>query len=811
MRDIRVLVTDGETRACVAAVRGLADAGFAVISAAPHGRIAPAHWSRAVAERARTTDPLADEAGFVASLEAAVREHRADVLMPGADASLLAISRGRSHLEPHVRIGLPPAHDVWRALDKVELTAAAGRHGLAPPPTVVCRSAEDALSAARGLGLPVVVKPLRSVVEQGASRHRSGSELAAGPAELEAIIAAFGGAGLVQRHVAGALVSFGGVFAGGEMLGEAVSRYRRTWRPGAGNACYSQTVDAPPALGDRVSSLLAELGWEGLFELELIEASAGVWHAIDLNPRPYGSMALAIAAGANLPAIWCRHLLGESVAPIRAVAGARYRWTDADLRHALWQLRAGHGADAARALVPRRHVAHPFGRGSDPGPGAARLAELGEVAARRIVARGEEQARRRIGARADRSARRRAPGGEPAVVIGAGPSGLAAMAHLGAAGVPARCFGEPLEFWSHQMPAGMLLRSRRRSSNIADPRRELGIEDYERSEGRTLRAPTLTREQFIDYGRWFARRAAPDADERKVATVTRDNGGFAVRLQDGEVLSAGRVIVAAGLSPFLDCPEPFASLPPEVRSHAYDHSDLSGFAGRAVAVIGSGQSALECGALLHEHGATVEILARAEGVHWLPDDTVPPAPASARDWRPAIPLPPTDVGGQLTGWAAAMPDVFRRLPTRVQPEVAYRCIRPAGSGWLRGRLADVPITCGVTVTEAAADGGRVTLRGSDGSIRTVDHVLLGTGYRVDVRRYPFLAPSLAGEIAVAAGGYPVLGPGLESTVPGVHFMGAAAALSFGPIMRFVVGTWYSAPAVARRAAGRRQPPVSFAF
>jgi hypothetical protein len=48
-------------------------------------------------------------------------------------------------------------------------------------------------------------------------------------------------------------------------------------------------------------------------------------------------------------------------------------------------------------------------------------------------------------------------------------------------------------------------------------------------------------------------------------------------------------------------------------------------------------------------------------------------------------------------------------------------------------------------------------------------------------------------------------------VPGLHFMGTAAAYSFGPIMRFVVGSWYAAPAVARRAAGRRQPPISFSF
>ena len=89
-------------------------------------------------------------------------------------------------------------------------------------------------------------------------------------------------------------------------------------------------------------------------------------------------------------------------------------------------------------------------------------------------------------------------------------------------------------------------------------------------------------------------------------------------------------------------------------------------------------------------------------------------------------------------------------------------------------------------------------------------MLLGTGYKIDVRRYPFLARELAAELKLADG-YPVLGPGLESSVGGLHFMGAAAAHSFGPIMRFVAGTWYAAPAVAGRAAHRRQPPIRFSF
>jgi FAD-dependent urate hydroxylase len=79
-----------------------------------------------------------------------------------------------------------------------------------------------------------------------------------------------------------------------------------------------------------------------------------------------------------------------------------------------------------------------------------------------------------------------------------------------------------------------------------------------------------------------------------------------------------------------------------------------------------------------------------------------------------------------------------------------------------------------------------------------------------VRRYPFLAPELAAEVEVD-NGYPRLRAGLESSVPGLHFLGAPAAQTFGPIMRFVVGTWYAAPSVTRRVLGRRQRPLATAF
>ena len=780
--------------------RGLAADGFSVaVAATAPARLALAHLSRSVAERLALPDPLTAPDVFIDALSRAVAGASFDVLIPGADASLLRVSAGRSRLEQHVRLGLPAHETVERSLDKSDLAAIAARHSLDPPSTIACHDLADALAAAREFGFPVVAKPTTPVNDSVTPPKRFSSAWVGDSGELSRVLAEFGGTGLVQRRIDGTVASFAGVFAGGRLLGEAFSRYHRTWHPNAGNASFSETDDAPAGLRERVVALLEDLGWEGMFELELIEAEGYRWHAIDMNPRPYGSIALAIGAGANLPSVWCRHLLGDDPDPVRAAPGVFYRWTDADLRHGLTRLREGSWSAAAGVLRPRAGVVHAFGRRSDPGPAVARLVELGGTAVSRDRVRRLPTQRPGV----DRL---------PAVVVGAGPNGLAIAAHLQDAGIETLSFGETLESWYGHMPAGMLLRSRRRSSHIADPRRQLTLDAFERATGTRVSDPTITLEEFVEYGRWFQQTAVPNVDRRRVVDVARDEDAFRVRLDDGGEVAASRVIVAAGLSPFVHCPEPFAALPATVRSHSYEHSSLAGFAGLRTAVIGSGQSALESAALLHEAGAGVEVLARAPSIRWLGElsGEVPRSRPVRQILKEAVSMPPTDVGGRLNGWIAAAPDVFRTVPESLHPTISYRCIRPAGAGWLQPRLADVPMSLGRSVVSARVDGAGVQLSLSDGSTRTVDRVLLGTGFCIDVRRYPFLGAELLADLELA-GGYPVLGPGLESSVAGLHFAGAPAAYSFGPVMRFVVGSWFAAPAIARRAAGRRQPPVSFSF
>jgi FAD-dependent urate hydroxylase len=390
------------------------------------------------------------------------------------------------------------------------------------------------------------------------------------------------------------------------------------------------------------------------------------------------------------------------------------------------------------------------------------------------------------------------------VIVGAGPYGLSIAAHLRRRGGPSvRVFGDPMSFWRDRMPAGMLLRSPYVASNIADPNRELTLSDYRSATGRQFDAP-VPLERFVDYGRWFRGQVAPDADLRWVSRLARQNGHFELRIGDEEErLTTKQVVVAAGVSPFARIPTVFAALDRDRVSHASDHRDLSVLAGRRVLVVGGGQSALESAALLLEHDASPELLVRATRIFYL--GRVPLLHRLGPITR--LLYAPPEVGPAGLSRLVATPNCYRRFPRRWQNSWGVRAIRPAGAAWLRPRLEGVTITTGRTAASATPAQEGVEIQLDDGSRRHVDHVLLATGYDVDITRYRFLAPESLDAIA-RRGGYPKLRGAFMTSVPGLRIVGAPAAWSYGPLMRFVAGTEFTAPRVATEllASGRRSVP-----
>jgi FAD-dependent urate hydroxylase len=377
-------------------------------------------------------------------------------------------------------------------------------------------------------------------------------------------------------------------------------------------------------------------------------------------------------------------------------------------------------------------------------------------------------------------------------VIGAGPYGLSSAAYLRAAGIETRVFGEPMAFWQKQMPVGMCLRSNWGASHIADPRRALTLDEYCRQNGNHITRP-IPLDCFVDYGRWYQNQAVPDLDQRHVSRVELASRGFRLVMADGEEFRSRRVVVAGGISPFAARPAEFAGIPSTLASHTSEHSDLRKFKGQRVVVVGAGQSALESAALFKEAGIPVEVIARAKALNWVGLH----ARLHHLGLISKMMYSNRDVGPAGISRLVAMPHLFRRFPRLFQDRTAYRAIRPAGAGWLRPRIVGVPITLGRKVASAAVAGSRLRLQLDDGTERLVDHALLATGFRVDVSRYPFLSPSLTKQLKTMGGGFPVLKRGLESSIPGLHFLGKPASWSFGPLLGFVSGAEFASTELVR--------------
>lgn len=381
-------------------------------------------------------------------------------------------------------------------------------------------------------------------------------------------------------------------------------------------------------------------------------------------------------------------------------------------------------------------------------------------------------------------------------ILGAGPYGISAAAHLRTIkGLEVREFGEPMSFWDQNMPVGMLLRSNWTATQIADPTQALSIEAYMAESGDHMAQP-VPLEGFVRYGQWYQRKAIPDLDHRAIIRIESDPKGFRATLADGETIVSKRVVVAAGIGSFMRRPKEFDALPAALASHTSEHRDLSEFAGKKVVVIGGGQSALESAALLHESNAEVEVVSRSTHVNWLSGWASTTLHKRLGKFTRQLLYAPTDVGPAGISQLVARPALLRTLPRSLQDKLRKRAVRPAGARWLVDRLKNVPINLGRTVVSVRAVGQRVNVRLDDGTDRSVDHVLLGTGYQVDVSKYGFLSAELVQSMH-RFNGFPVLREGLETSIPGLHILGAPAAWSFGPLMQFVSGTTYASRVLTR--------------
>ena len=371
-----LIVEDGFQRGSLAAARALGQAGWQVGIGSP--REGFASTSRATSAWHRVPSPEDGQDGFVDAVRKAVEAGGYEVVFGAGDGEVLALSAGRNQIGAIFPCG--PHEDVVRAFDKVELSAAAARAGLSVPGRA---SPDDA---------PVVVKPRKTTVhdpEGGPLRLRA--QVAHTPDEAHAqveYLESVGAEPLLQEYVEGDLLAYVAVTDRDSRVVSAVQqRTEEIWPRQSGGSIRARTEPIDDELAEKVGALLAELRWLGIAQTQFQVTPGRDPVLIDFNGRFYGSMALVLAAGPNLPAIWAALATGRPMPDVEAAReGVRYHWLESYLRRVVNE-RRGLVGSIGYAIGSR----HGLWDTQDPAPAALHVKRLAGRALRRASANGSKR------------------------------------------------------------------------------------------------------------------------------------------------------------------------------------------------------------------------------------------------------------------------------------------------------------------------------------------------------------------------------------------------------------------------------------
>ncbi len=305
------LVTDGYWKKSLAAVRALDAGGFRPV-VGEVTRLAPALWSRAAAGRFTYPSPTREPDAFLAAIRARAAAMGATLVLPMEEETLLVLAEARDRGTLPLAVPWPSAPEIALLRDKGALPDLAARCGVPTPPTALAAPGDDLREVARPLRPPFVVKPRIGSGARGHLRASSLDDLARLRPRVPVV---------VQEALPPGPVDCVSLLLArdGRLLARFAHRRLRTRPATGGPSTLCESVECPEAEAHALR-LLRSIGWHGVAMLEFLDG-----RLLEVNPRFWGSLALALRCGVNFPALLARHALGEGVAPaLRYPTGVRY-------------------------------------------------------------------------------------------------------------------------------------------------------------------------------------------------------------------------------------------------------------------------------------------------------------------------------------------------------------------------------------------------------------------------------------------------------------------------------------------------------
>ena len=310
----------------------------------------------------------------------------------------------------------------------------------------------------------------------------------------------------------------------------------------------------------------------------------------------------------------------------------------------------------------------------------------------------------------------------------------------------------------------------------------------------------IARADWMDYLTWYRRMAALDVRNRTTLTAIRpveDYLALDIATEKGASrLYARKLVLATGIEGAggLLVPDFVKALPRERWTHSGEEVDAERLKGLDIGIVGAASSAFDWAVAALRAGAT-----------------------SARLFARSSEWPKTEVlaWSNFPGFLGHFADLDAERRWRFMRRFFALKVPPTQEMYRAAHaFPNFSVELGCPPLSARMEEGRIRLETPRGSF-AFDHLLLGTGYRIDLADRPELAPFAdkvalwadrftppAGEEDDALSAYPYLGmnfeltekePGSAPWLANVHIFNNGAVPSLGPICNGITGLKYGVP------------------
>ena len=330
---MRVLVTDDGYKSALGIVRCLGKKGITV-SVLADSPVALASYSRYCSERFLV--PPADDEAFLPAVKDILRRGRFDLLMPVGYLAHVALTRHKAELAPFARMETADFEKIRRAADKRAIHELAKEVGVPTPRTLAPTSYKEAAESSADLRFPVVVKAPRETLCGVVRYAPNRCELLTLYGRICQSADGEGPLPLIQEFIPGFGCGFFAVYQDGTCKQTFMHRRIREVPPSGGVSCCAESY-YDQRLMEYGKRLLDRLEWHGVAMVEFrYDERDQDYKLMEVNPKFWGSLDLALEAGVEFPYYLCQMAQGQQLEYSEDYnRHLRYHWPLTDLQHVL--------------------------------------------------------------------------------------------------------------------------------------------------------------------------------------------------------------------------------------------------------------------------------------------------------------------------------------------------------------------------------------------------------------------------------------------------------------------------------------------